>query len=84
MLAIAVEVTMILTLVGVSYGTLDGTAERARGVGADSLVRPPGSSVIGLSSAPMSDKMLSVQFWPTRARAWRKMAPLDLLKAQAG
>jgi len=56
-LAIAVEVTMILTLVGVSYGTLDGTANRARGVGADILVRPPGSSAIGLSSAPMSDKL---------------------------
>jgi putative ABC transport system permease protein len=48
---------MILTLVGVSYGTLDGTADRARGVGADILFRPPGSSVIGLSSAPMSDKL---------------------------
>jgi putative ABC transport system permease protein len=59
-LAIAVEVTMILTLVGVSYGTLDGTAERARGVGADILVRPPGSSVIGLSSAPMSDKLPAI------------------------
>ena len=57
-LAIAVEVTMILTLVGVSYGTLDGTARRARGVGADILVRPPGSSIISLSTAPMSDKMV--------------------------
>jgi putative ABC transport system permease protein len=56
-LAIAVEVTMMLTLVGVSYGTLDGTANRARGVGADILFRPPGSSAIGLSSAPMSDKL---------------------------
>jgi putative ABC transport system permease protein len=56
-LAIAVEVTMILTLVGVSYGTLDGTADRARGVGADILFRPPGSSAIGLSSAPMSEKL---------------------------
>lgn len=56
--AIAVEVAMILTLVGVSYGTLDATARRARGVGADILIRPPGSSVIGLSSAPMSDKLV--------------------------
>lgn len=48
---------MILTLVGVSYGTLDGTADRARGVGADVLFRPHGSSAIGLSSAPMSDKL---------------------------
>jgi putative ABC transport system permease protein len=57
-LAIAIEVTMILTLVGVSYGTLDGTARRARGVGADILVRPPGSSIISLSTAPMSDKLV--------------------------
>jgi putative ABC transport system permease protein len=52
-LAIAVEVTMILTLVGVSHGTLDATARRARGVGADVIIRPPGSSVMSLSSAPI-------------------------------
>ena len=57
-LAIAVEVTMILTLVGVSYGTLDGTSRRARGVGADIMIRPPGSSIIGLSGAPISDKLV--------------------------
>jgi putative ABC transport system permease protein len=57
-LAIAVEVTMILTLVGVSYGTLDATARRARGAGADIMVRPPGSSIIGLSSAPMTDLLV--------------------------
>jgi putative ABC transport system permease protein len=57
-LAIAVEVTMILTLVGVSYGTLDGTARRARGVGADIMIRPPGSQVLSLSTAPMTDKLL--------------------------
>jgi putative ABC transport system permease protein len=57
-LAIAVEVTMILTLVGVSYGTLDGTARRARGVGADIMIRPPGSSILSLSSSPMTDKLI--------------------------
>jgi putative ABC transport system permease protein len=56
-LAIAVEVTMILTLVGVSHGTLDESAQRARGVGADIWFRPPGSAAIGLSTAPMSDKL---------------------------
>jgi putative ABC transport system permease protein len=59
-LAIAVEVTMILTLVGVSYGTLDGTARRARGVGADIMIRPPGSSILGLSTAPISDRLVDV------------------------
>jgi putative ABC transport system permease protein len=60
-LAIAVEVTMILTLVGVSQGTLDSTAERARGVGADIVVRPPNSTVMSsLSSAPISEKLIAV------------------------
>jgi putative ABC transport system permease protein len=59
-LAIGVEVTMILTLVGVSYGTLDASARRARGIGADVFVRPPGTSVIGLTSAPMSQKVVDI------------------------
>jgi putative ABC transport system permease protein len=59
-LAIAVEVTMILTLVGVSHGTLDSTAARARGVGADIIMRPPNSTVISsLSSSPISDKYVA-------------------------
>jgi putative ABC transport system permease protein len=58
-LAIGVEVTMILTLVGVSYGTLDASARRARGIGADVFVRPPGTSVIGGTSAPLSDKFVT-------------------------
>ena len=59
-LAIAVEVTMILTLVGVSHGTLDSTAQRARGVGADIIIRPPGSSLMAaLSSSPISDKYVA-------------------------
>ncbi len=49
---------MILTLVGISYGTLDETARRARGVGADIVVRPPASSIISLSSSPMSEKLV--------------------------
>jgi putative ABC transport system permease protein len=59
-LAIAVEVTMILTLVGVSHGTLDQSAQRVKGVSADIWFRPPGSSAIGLSSAPMSEKILAL------------------------
>ncbi|MBW8748686.1 MAG: ABC transporter permease [Acidobacteria bacterium] len=60
-LAIAVEVTMILTLVGVSNGTLHESARRARGSGADILVRAPGaSSALTLSSSPMSDKFVNI------------------------
>jgi putative ABC transport system permease protein len=59
-LLIGVNVTMILCLVGVSYGTLDASANRARGIGADIFVRPPGSSAMGLSSAPLSDKIVGL------------------------
>jgi len=52
-LLIAVPVTLMLTLVGLSKGTLEDTARRAKGVGADIIVRPRGSSLIGLSSAPI-------------------------------
>jgi putative ABC transport system permease protein len=57
-LAIGVEVTMMLTLVGISYGTLHEAARRARGVGADILVRPPASSIISLSSSPMPEQLV--------------------------
>jgi putative ABC transport system permease protein len=56
-LAIAIEVTMILTLVGLSRGMLDDSARRARGVGADIWVRPPGSSAISFSSSPMDQRL---------------------------
>jgi putative ABC transport system permease protein len=42
--AIGVEVTLILTLVGVSHGVLSDMASRSRGTGADILIRPPESS----------------------------------------
>ena len=48
-IAVGVQVTLILTLVGVSYGMLDDLARRTAGTGADLMVRPPDSSIIGLS-----------------------------------
>ncbi len=48
-IAIGVQVTMILTLVGVSEGVLGDIAAHSRGTGADILVRPPGSSVLAFS-----------------------------------
>lgn len=57
-LAIGVEVTMVLTLVGLSYGMLEESNRRTRGVGADVIIRPPGSSVLSLSSAPMPEAMV--------------------------
>ncbi len=39
---------MILTLVGVSQGTLSDASQRSRRVGADIVIRPPNSSVLSL------------------------------------
>lgn len=61
-LLIGVPVTLILTLVGLSEGTLEDSARRQRGVGADIVIRPRGSSFMALSSAPIPEgivKMLS-------------------------
>jgi len=41
---------MILTLVGVSEGTLSDAAQRTRKVGADIVIRPPNSSVLSFGS----------------------------------
>ena len=41
-ISIGVQVTMILTLVGLSDGMLGQIAERSKGTGADILVRPSG------------------------------------------
>jgi len=57
--AIAIQVTMVLTLVGLSEGMLDDQARRARGVGADVMVRAPSSSIITFSPN-MPAKVVSV------------------------
>jgi putative ABC transport system permease protein len=49
MVVIGVQVAMVLTLVGLSRGTLEDSAQRAKGVGADLLIRAPGSSAISFS-----------------------------------
>jgi len=56
--AISLEVTMILTLVGVSRGMVEESKKRASGVGADIWVRPPNSSLLSFSSAAMSEKLI--------------------------
>jgi len=55
---IAVPVTLILCLVGLSQGMLADSARRARGIGADIIVRPPGTSALTLSGAPVPEKMI--------------------------
>lgn len=56
-LAVGLEVTMILSLVGLCQGMLEDSARRARGVGADIWVRPGGSSVISFSAPSIPQKM---------------------------
>ena len=58
-LLIAVPVTLILTLVGLSEGFLDDSARRARGVGADIIFRAKGSSLLSFSGASLSDKFVT-------------------------
>src|ERR1700730_8404839 len=59
--AIALEVTMILLVVALFYGLLNGSKESQLGVGADLMVMPPGSAgLIGMSGAPISVKVGNV------------------------
>ena len=46
---IGVQVTLILTLVGLSQGTLGVMQQRYRGTGADIIVRPPNSAVLNFT-----------------------------------
>lgn len=56
--AIAVEVTLILLIVGLSIGIMKDGAERQKGIGADIMVSPPGSQLItGISGAPVPIKV---------------------------
>lgn len=55
-IAVAIEVTAVLLIVGLTNGTLDEVAGRMQAVGADIFVQPVGSSpILGLSSLAMRD-----------------------------
>jgi putative ABC transport system permease protein len=56
--AIALEVTLILLIVGLCYGIMNDSRQRQAGMGADVVVMPPGSTVImGVSGAPLFLKL---------------------------
>jgi len=56
--AVAVEVTLILLIVGIMMGMLNDSKNRQAGIGADIMVQPPGSSLLmGVSGAPVSVKV---------------------------
>jgi putative ABC transport system permease protein len=51
---------MILTLVGISRGMIEDTLRRTRNVGADIMIRPPKSSIINLTGAPIPAAIVDV------------------------
>jgi putative ABC transport system permease protein len=58
---IAVEVILILVIIGLLLGILSDGRERQQGMGADIMVQPPGTSfLMGLSGLPMSTKLVEV------------------------
>ena len=60
-LAVAIEVIMILSIVGIFMGILNDTKQRTNGIGADLMVRPSNASIfVGVSGAPMPDKIVDV------------------------
>ena len=57
-IAIAVEVTLILVIVGLTTGILNDSKTRQVGVGFDIMVRPPGSSfIMGVTGSPVPIKV---------------------------
>ena len=59
--AIAIEVTLMLVIVGLMFGMMNDTKDRQAGIGADAMVRPRGSSLIlSASGAPLSIKVADV------------------------
>lgn len=57
-LAVAVEVSLVLIIVGLTSGLLHETARRIEGIGADVMVQPPSAQVFfAFSGAPMPIKI---------------------------
>ncbi len=60
-LAVAIEVIMILSIVGIMYGILNGSRDQAAGTGYDMIARPSqGSAILATSSAAASVKVADV------------------------
>jgi putative ABC transport system permease protein len=58
-LLIGVPVTLILCLVGLSHGFIEDSQKRARGIGADILMRPKTSSFLSLNGAPIPQQLVA-------------------------
>ena len=59
--AIALEVALILLIVGFSIGLLNDSRSRQAGIGADAIVLPPGSArLVGITGAPAPVKIADI------------------------
>src|SRR6185312_6740338 len=57
-MAVAVEVALVVLIVGLTSGLLQETAKRIQGIGADIMVQPPAASIfLGFSGSPMPIKI---------------------------
>jgi putative ABC transport system permease protein len=57
-MAVAVEVALVVLIVGLTSGLLQETAKRIQGIGADIMVQPPAASIfLGFSGSPMPVKI---------------------------
>ena len=66
-IAVAVEVTLVIIVVGLTSGLLSESAKRIEGIGADIMVQPPSASVfMAFSGAPMpiaiGDKLAQLDY----------------------
>ncbi len=60
-LAVAIEVIMILSIVAIMVGMVAGNRKQTSGIGADLIVRPPNQSFLtGVSGAPVPAKVADV------------------------
>src|SRR3989442_7879551 len=57
-LAVGVEVSLVIVIVGLTSGLMQETAKRIEGIGADIMLQPPSASVfLAFSGAPMPIKI---------------------------
>src|ERR1700746_3197514 len=66
-IAVAVEVTLVIIVVGLTSGLLLESAKRTEGIGADIMVQPPSASIfMAFSGAPMpiaiADKLRQLDY----------------------
>src|SRR6202045_1480481 len=73
-IAVAVEVALVVLIVGLTSGLLTETAKRIEGIGADIMVQPPAASIfLGFSGSPMpikiGDKLAELKYVQSVAAA---------------